>query len=501
MYIRGVDFSRANVIVGTDAEAPVPTTGGNAQLQARNVIEARVIAAAGGEATLDIGGQRVVVETHVTLNAGDKLFVRVQENTGGQIRLAVLQSAPESGLGAPLADDAVDDLLRELGVPQDARTRTVARALVARDGTLDKAQLQTLLRDLKPFQQVGAREAAAAALLQKAGAPVSAGTVAIAAARANPEAPPDVGAKLAALRPALEAIARPTGSPTRAGAVGQAIASELTTLLAGLPLGDHADAPRVAAALRAWIDKLTPASAKAKAAQVAEKDQAVEETPTSPDPPPEAGERAMERVRGVRPSPHFPARVGITHGASSGSSAPDLASQLERLAKALGGEHAGLKRQIGEAVAEVRYLQLSNTQAPQGAGAPSLATEFLIPLLTPQLGGANPETPVQIHQKPRKPGEPVDPDNIQFEFVLETEHLATVQADLTVKDGVVSLALGVADPEDRVFIEARIDELRDAINGLGYETGRFGARQARALPPRVRQAEGLEEVVRFDRRI
>lgn len=498
MYIRGVDFSRANVIVGTDAEAPVPTSGGNPQLQARNVVEARVITAAGGEATLDIGGQRVVVETHVALNAGDKLFVKVQEQAGGKLRLSVLQSAPESGLGPALADDAVDELLRDLGVPQDPRTRQLARALLARDGALDKPQLQALVRDMRPFQQVGAREAAAAALLQKAGAPITPGTVAIAATRANPEAPPDVGAKLAALRPALEALARQGG---RAGAGAAALATELSGLLGGLPLGDRADAPRVAAALRAWIDKLTPAPAKVKAAQEAARSQAAGETSAAPDAPSEAAERAMERVMGVRPSPHFPTRVGITHGASSGPAAPELASQLERLAKALGGEHAGLKQQIGEAVAELRYLQLSNTPAPLAAGASPLATEFLIPLLTPQLGGANPETPVHVRQKPRQPGEPVDPDNVQLDLLLETEHLATVQAALTVKEGVVSLALGVADPEDRAFIEAHLDDLKDAIAGLGYETGRFGARQARALPPRVRQAEGLEEVVRFDRRV
>lgn len=494
MYIRGVDFSRGNIIMGTDAEAPVPSTGGNPQLAARNVVEAKVIAAAGGEATIELAGQRVVVQSHVALNAGDKLFVRVQENAGGQIRLSVLQSAPESGKGPPLADDAVDDLLRDLGVPQDARTRQLARALVARDGTLDKGQLQALVRDMKPFSQVGPREAAAAALLQKAGAPITAGTVAIAAARANPEAPPELGAKLDALRPALQAVAR-QGGPAAA------MAAELGTLLAGLPLGDRADPARVAAALRTWIDKLTPAPAKAKAAQAAEASLAADGKDGAPDALPEAGERAMERVRGVRTSPHFPARVGINNVSPSASPARDLASQLEGLAKALGGQHPGLKQQIGEAVAEVRYLQLSNTPTPQGAGASTLPAEFLIPLLTPQLGGASPETPVAIHQPPRKPGEPVDPDNAQLTFVLETEHLATVQADLTVKDGVVSLALGVADPEDRAFLAARLDELQDAIAGLGFETGRFGARQARALPPRVRQAEGLEEVVRFDRRV
>lgn len=494
MYIRGVDFSRANVIVGTDAEAPVPSPGGNPQLQARNVVEARVIAAAGGEATLDLGGQRVVVETHVPLNAGDKLFVKVQEQAGGQIRLSVLQSQPEAGTGPKLQDDAVDDLLRELGVPQDARTRQLARALLARDGALDKPQLQQLVRDMRPFQQIGPREAAAAALLQKAGAPVSPGTVAIVAARANPEAPPDVGAKLDALRPGLATVAR-QGGPAAP------LAGELASLLNGLPLGDRADAARVAAALRGWIDKLTPAPAKAKAAQEAEARRTSEPEAGVQDLMPEAGERAMERVRGVRTSPHFPAGVGITHKTPSGPAAPDLASQLERLAKALGGEHPGLKQQIGEAVAEVRYLQLSNTPTPQGAGAPTLSSEFLIPLLTPQLGGPQPESPLQIHQKPRKPGEPVDPANVQFEVVLETEHLATVQADLTVKDGVISLALGVADPEDRAFLEARLGELKDAIAGLGYETGRFGARQAKARPPRVRQAEGLEPVVRFDRRV
>jgi hypothetical protein len=147
-------------------------------------------------------------------------------------------------------------------------------------------------------------------------------------------------------------------------------------------------------------------------------------------------------------------------------------------------------------VAELRYAQLANGPAPQGTGM-----EFLIPLLVPQLNAEHPEARLQVFHKPNQKGEPIDPNNVRLVFVLETEHLSTVQADVTIKDGVVDLHLGVPDAENQKFLAKHLDELEAAITKQGWETGRFNARLARGLPPRVRQEEGLTEIVRFDRRV
>ncbi|HEY9722518.1 MAG TPA: hypothetical protein V6D47_10905, partial [Oscillatoriaceae cyanobacterium] len=70
MLIRGIDFARHNIVVGSDAESTTPTNTPNAATQPRGDVVARVVAASGAEAVLELGGQRVVVETHVALNAG-----------------------------------------------------------------------------------------------------------------------------------------------------------------------------------------------------------------------------------------------------------------------------------------------------------------------------------------------------------------------------------------------------------------------------------------------
>lgn len=550
MYIRGVDFSRANIIVGTDAEAPVPASGGGNKLQARDVVQARVIAAAGGEATLDIGGERVVVETHVSLNAGDKLFVRVNEGASGAIRLSILTSEPD-GDGLKLSGETLDGLLRELGLPTNERTRNAARAVLARDGTLDPVAVKNLAADLRKLPGAGPREAGIAALLQKAGVPVSREAVALLAARAEPMAPPQLATRLDAVRPAVEQLARQGGR-------NAALATEVASALKGLPLDDRGAAGPVAAALKDWIDKLTPAGARRSAPAAPRADGSARPAPAASQPPatptaelaraaigndaldlarltgadlkaaadtqakpaqtaqarvdaaekqgkqgvagaaPEADNREPVRVQGVHASPHSVGRVGINNAAPPAPAAPELALQLDRLAKSLGGEHQGLKQKLGEAVAEVRYLQLTNGPTPTGAGGVS-TPEFLIPLLLP--ASLADQARIQIQQRARKPGEPVDPDNLQMQVVVDTEHLQTVQAELVIRDGVVHVTLGVPEAADRDFLSQHLDELKDAIARQGFEAGRLGARQAKGLPPRTRQAEGLGEVVRFDRRI
>ena len=72
---------------------------------------------------------------------------------------------------------------------------------------------------------------------------------------------------------------------------------------------------------------------------------------------------------------------------------------------------------------------------------------------------------------------------------------------MSIKDGVVNVTIGVPDAENRQFLSDHLDELEAGITELGWQTGRFLARQARALPPPTRQEQGLGEVVRFDRRV
>jgi hypothetical protein len=171
---------------------------------------------------------------------------------------------------------------------------------------------------------------------------------------------------------------------------------------------------------------------------------------------------------------------------------------LERLSKGMGPEHQKLTGAIKEAVAELRYAQLANAPTQPG---PATGLEFLIPLLVPQLSSEQPEGRIQVFHKPAKEGEPLDPQNVRLVFILETSHLSTVQADVTIKDGVVDLSLGVPDADNRDFLAGHLEELSQAIAKQGWETGRFGARLARGLPPRTRQEEGLSEIVRFDRRV
>ena len=118
MIIRGIDFARHTVVVGNDSESPAPQAPGQPALQGRGDLAARVIASSGGEATLEINGQRVVVETHVPLNVGDKLFVRIQapEVEGQAIRLQILANEPDQGEppSAALKGEEVDTLLDDL---------------------------------------------------------------------------------------------------------------------------------------------------------------------------------------------------------------------------------------------------------------------------------------------------------------------------------------------------------------------------------------------------
>lgn len=536
MFIRGIDFARTNVIVGSDNEAVNPANTQN--FKPRGELVARVVGLVGAEATLEVANQRVIVESHIPLNLGDKLWVRVYEGSGGQLRLAVLASGPEDGILPQVADADVDTLLRELGLPADERTRHAARALLARDGTIDKPALARLLADLRQFPTVTAREAGAAALLQKAGTPVTPQAMATILSRAEPHASPQLASRLTALVPALEGARRqlPATSPKAT------LVDELLRVLTGLPLDEKATAPKVTAALREWMHRLQPPEARAGQARAGASPEGALHKTLSPLPgaPPLPGEAAKalnrlampenmqaeaaddalpkqpsgkgegaaqapssepakllgERASRVPASQNVAPRMGIT-GETQAPGKADLASLLERVSQALGSEHKGLGKLVKEAVAELRYTQLVNGPPPPGAEKP----ELLVPLLVPQLFREDPEGRLQVFHKPKQAGEAIDPNNVRLVFVLNTEHLGTVQADLTIKEGVVDLVVGVPEIDDRQFLARHLQELTGAIQQLGFPIGRFDTRVAKGQPPKVRQEEGLEEIVRFDRRV
>jgi hypothetical protein len=550
MFIRGIDFARHNVIVGNEAEHPVPQSQLRTPQQGGELV-ARVLSAAGSEATLDIIGQRVVVQTHVALNIGDKLFVKVSEGANNALRLSILASEPENG-NPLVADSELDTLLRELGLPVDEKTRNAARALLARDGTIDKPAMQTLLADMRKLPGATAKEAGAAALLGKANVPVNPATVAVVTNRLDPQAPPQLAARLAPLKGALEGLKRqlPVTSAT------QSVVSDLLDLLSGIPLDEKATPEKVEQGLKKWLQALDPKEARAARAELkaapeaSEQDaplhkslgtaepalpaagrtavadalknlgrlatpemqsQVSEETPakdprlgtrdSGPATPsqegPQAPKQGMERADRVPPSQHFVNRMGISTKVPEPGKA-DLASMLERLTQALGPEHKGLKELVREAAAEVRYTQLVNNASP---ATQAERNEFLVPLLVPQLSPDQPEGRIQVFHRQAKKGDPIDPDNVRLVFVLNTDHLGTVQADVAIKDGIIDLTVGVPDTEDRNFLSEHVAELEGAIAKLGWDTGRFGTRLAKGPPPKVRQEEGLQEVVRFDRRV
>jgi hypothetical protein len=274
---------------------------------------------------------------------------------------------------------------------------------------------------------------------------------------------------------------RPSGIPGRPAAALEAVVEAVLDAVESDPLLESAAEEPHAQAAKGAATRNEPVAAKAETDR--------------PDPAKPASNQALERDGRVPPSQHFLARVGITTKVPP-SAGSDLASTLERLGKALGPEHQRLTSAITETVAELRYAQLANSPAPAANGM-----EFMIPLLVPQLSAEHPEGRIQVFHKQAKEGEPIDPNNVRLVFVLETEHLHTVQADVTIKDGVVDLSLGVPDAENRAFLAKHLDELAASIGKQGFTTGRFATRVAKAAPPKVRQEEGLTDIVRFDRRV
>ncbi|HEY9722507.1 MAG TPA: hypothetical protein V6D47_10850, partial [Oscillatoriaceae cyanobacterium] len=454
----------------------------------------------------------------------------------------------------------VDDMLRDLNLPTDARTRAAAYALIARDGTLDQQDLNRLVSDLRQFPDVSQRQAGAAALLQKAQAPVNPGTVSTMLDRANPEAPPQLGQRLMALAPALQQLKRQVRGPAAA------MVDELAGLLKGLPLDERTQPGQVSQALKQWLTKLQPdqpaqspqapapqattarapvnpqsaapppaanapegnttgpslvlndantpatlsptgpqASAGAIAAALSAEAEALPLPEPSPEPPapsaaqasvqaPVPAKQALARDR-VPASQHALANTGISRVAQPSR---DLASLLTRLDQNVGAEHKEIHKLLKEAIAEVRYTQLTNAQPSQSTPEPQ---EFYVPLLLPQLSPDQPEGRLQVYYKPSRPNEPIDPSNTRLVLVLDTEHLGTVQTDVTIKDGTVDLNLGVPDGADRNFLAEHLQELEKAIASIGWPTGRFAAHIAKKPPPKTHQQEGLSDIVRFDRRV
>jgi hypothetical protein len=471
MEIRGLQLGQP--LAGPASAGPDAALLGalRAAAETGSVAEARVLTLRGTAAVLDLLGHEVEAEAHTQLRAGDRLFVRVEVQAGGVVRLAVQASGPADGQARPMPDAELDALLREQGLPADERGRAVARALVARDGRLDVPAAQRLLQALRPFATVGPREAAAAALLQRTGLPLAPATLAQVMARAEPGAPPALAARLAAALPGLQAAAGLSGP-------GGEAARALLSSLGGLPLAGPV--PALEAALRTWVTRLTP--------------------PGAPGPgeglPAEASEArtAAEGAGPVLASQRSSAGPGINYVNPATVRGPDLASLLEQAARALGPSHADVKQLLSEAVAEVRYLQLANAGPPPGGPtAPAL-----VPFLLPRQTESQEEAVVRVHRRSPGPGE--EPGATRLELAVPTEHLAEVQASLVEAGGRLTLTLGLADAEARAFVETRLEALRDALTARGITLARLEARVASPRPSQP-SLEGAGEVLHFDRRV
>lgn len=588
MQIRGIDFARHTVVVSSGDAEPGPSALPGANQGRAGELLARVVGLVGGEATLELNGQRIVVQTHVPLALGERLFLKAEEGADGQIRLSIqgrqagadgAEMATKAGSVAAAPEEALMALLDELGLPSDLKGQNLARALIARDGTLDTQAMRRLLVDLRGQAKVGPQEAGAAALLQKAEVAVNAQSMAMMMQRPQPDGGAQLGPALQKLQSQLQAYLRQGPSPGPA----KALAQELTGTLKGLPLALPAQAERVAEGLRQWLGRLDPmprgaspvaqakavglmappaggatAAAQGQAAPQGAKGEApsaalgqalagegdgpaaaalpkateallAKAAAANPglllplpegaeeDPGPELLARLLAKVEGRpgQPEGEEAAKAQAAQAKAAGGedatagrrpareSVPELGKQLESLAKALGEQApAPLRQALREAVAELRYTQLVNqVPVPPPQGMQMTPVAYLVPLVAPQLNPEQPIAQLQVHHKPKKPGDPIDPNNLRLLIALPTEHLDTVHIEVVVKDGVVDLNLGLDRHEDRAMVSQRLPELQAAVAQLGWPIGRFAAKTIQPQAPLRQELNLAGELHHVDRRV
>jgi hypothetical protein len=472
MFIRGIDPSRRNVIVGGGGAEGASPLGALQELQRRDMLVARVLSVVGSEATLDVEGRRLVVESHVTLTAGDKLYVRVQEAPGRGLKLSLLANEPADGRSPELADAAVDDLLMALGVPVSERTRAAARALSARDGALTRASLQAFFDALQSFPRLGARAYGQAALLHKLGVPLSASSLALMESRAQPEAGVQLLGQFRSLAKTLDVLRR--GESLRGAQLS--LLDEVLSILGGIPLEAGAKPVAVGSALARWVRKLWPGP--------------VDEE--------EAGEKSNALV--VYDASRQP---GSKRDWREESANRSLLEALEQLSRALGERYPEVRAKIGETVAELLFAQLANGGLQEAASHADGMGAAVIPLLFGLGAGQTGEGSLVVRaDEEEAEGESEMPKGGgRFLLNLPTQTMGVVQVALHVSGDDLSVTLCAQD-EDAVDLLARhAEELRGRLGMLPFRLQACDAVKVTRLVSDPFETLGLQELVHFDRRV
>lgn len=492
MFDRHVELGSFSVLLGASSEATQRLQSlAKLSERARRMLEARVLETRGTNATLEVEGHRIQAKTHVPLNAGDRLWLRVEQQSDGTIRLAIQASGPDVGASQRLAQSALDDQLREQGLPVDDKMRLIARALIARDGLLRRQDAVRLSAALGGFSKVSAQEVGAAVMLQRVGVPLTAASIVQVALRSDATAPLRVGAVLDALLPEVQAMA------VRSRGATATLAQQVLTALEDFSrLDEHSAAER---ALKTWVDGLTPPGAPARGSQLARAVSSDERSPpgvASGDSL--ASKQDGEALPGVLASQPYAPSGRINYVNPLVRQGPDLAGLLSGLVRLIGSEQSALKQQLNEAVAEIRTLQLSHSSSP----SPATPEEGVhVPLFLSGAGVTQHVSGFQVHPSLGEAQESETSPSRRYTLLLETEFLGVFQADIRVAEGVISLSLGLSEPAVRDFVEQHADELRDALQRKGVRIGQVATRTVRAVPrdPAVNPARG--DAVQFDRRI
>jgi 3',5'-cyclic AMP phosphodiesterase CpdA len=266
--INQIDFSRHQVILTPEQnDSNLNTlksgTGGTTQ-QNKDTLIATVIALSGSEATLELNGLRVVVETHIPLNVGDKLSLKPQLAQDGIIRLS-LQSVESNVLPNPIVSDLdLTLILESWGVKTTPRDLFIAKALVTRDGTLNENSFKALKNQLAALPALDQQLASAGAILEKLALPVRESLLPLGLYKTIPQTSNPANKPIALPAEHLQKLLTQTpllSSPN----TSPELARHLKTVLSLLQ--DLSAEPQVDKQLSNWVKHLTPGVTSSQASQ------------------------------------------------------------------------------------------------------------------------------------------------------------------------------------------------------------------------------------------